>query len=169
MRRARPGAGACPSGHALEPPQPDLAQTARRRALLWLVAAVGTPLLAGGCSVDNGLPADLAAHLATHGVPLRIKRSHAPLTDRAGVVVIARDTALEQRIVLAFGLTRIERDDVRFARRIPADLATRPDLAVWGVEGRPASLRLQGGGQLEYLYLITTADEASLLAEYAYG
>lgn len=142
---------------------------AQRRALLWLVVAAGMPLLVGGCAVDNGLPADLAAHLADHGVPLRIKRSHAPLTSRAGVIVIARDPALEQRIVAAFALIRIERSDLRFAKRMPADLAAHPDLALWGVDGRPTSLRLRGGGQLEYLYLVTTAEEATLLAEYAYS
>jgi hypothetical protein len=139
----------------------------RRRALLRSVAALALLPWIGGCGLDNGLPSDLAAHLAAHGAPIRATRSHAPLWSRAGIVFCERNPVLEARIVAAIGLARIEPGDSRFglyASQVP----DRP-IALWGILGRPTSLRLRNGAQFELLYLLISDNSGVLFAEYAYG
>ena len=132
-----------------------------------LMTAIAIPLLAGGCGRDNGLPTDLTAHLAIHGIHVRASGSQAPLSGRAGFVSFDRNPALEAKTVTKFQLGKIAPGDPRFsfyARQI----AEKP-LSLWGIGGRPAILKLKDGAQFEYLYLLITEKRCYLFAEYAYG
>jgi hypothetical protein len=138
------------------------------RVILVVLAAVGAIALAGGCARDNGLPGELTKLLAGNGITVPVSGSEAPLSSRAGLVFFQADPTLERKIIAAFGLRRVEPESAEF-EAAAARVAARPN-ALWGVAGRPAALKLPGGGQLENLYLLTTQDGRTyLLAEYAYG
>lgn len=137
------------------------------RIARYLTAAVAIVLAAHGCGRDNGLPADLTGHLARHGIQIQTLGSEAPLSSRAGFVVIEHDSALEARIIAEFRLERIAAQDPRVAAY--AGRVGETPVAVWGIGGRPASLKLENGSQFENLYLLVTARRSYLFAEYAYG
>lgn len=142
--------------------QPGAGPRLRAAALAALLAAVPA------CGRGNGLPGDLTAHLAARGLEVHPTSFHAPLSSRAGHLVLPADPALEARIVAAFGLRRIEPGESLHSfvtRRVPAAPGT-----LWGITGRPPELRLRNGGQLESLFLLTTPGGPTyLLSEYAYG
>lgn len=133
-----------------------------------VVVAVGLAVIPGGCGRGNGLPGDLKNLLARNGIAVHVRGFEAPLSSRAGFVFFDHDPAIQALIVARFNLQRTEPDsrDYSFvASRVPV----RPK-DVWGIAGRPAKLKLDDGGQFEYLYLITTSDGRTYLAaEYAYG
>ena len=132
-----------------------------------LMTAIAIPLVLSGCGRNNGLPSDLTAHLAIHGIHVRASGSQAPLSSRAGFVFFDHDPAIEAKIVVEFQLEKIDPQDPRFSF-YAGRLAEKP-LSLWGIGGRPAILKLKDGAQFEYLYLLTTEGRSYLFAEYAYG
>ncbi len=133
-----------------------------------VLVAVGIAALAGGCGWNNGLPYDLMGHLARHGISVRVLGSDAPLRSRAGFVFFNQDPDIEAKIIAEFDLRKIEPNNSAF-NVIPALVTGKPK-TLWGIGGRPAKLKLKGGAQFEYLYLLTTEDGRTyLLACYAYG
>jgi len=133
-----------------------------------LITAAGIALLLGGCGRDNGLPKDLTDHLAAYGIKLHPLGSHAPLSSRAGYIVLDQNPDFETRIIAAFGLKEIDPQDPLYGF-VSRQVSAKP-VAVWGITGRPENLKLANGGQFEYLCLLTAADgHTYLCAEYAYG
>jgi len=121
-----------------------------------------------GCSRDNGLPRDLATHLAAYDITVEILGSDAPMSSRAGMVFFDTDPAVEQTIVAALRLMPADPSSSEF-EEIAGRVTERPAM-LWGVSGRPPQLELRDGGQFEYLYLLRTAEGRTyLIAEYAYG
>jgi hypothetical protein len=133
----------------------------------FLMSAMAIPLLLGGCTRDNGLPTDLTAHLGIHGIHVRSSVSQVPLSSRAGSVSFDRDPAIEARIVSEFHLKKIAPGDPRFSVYV-GQIDEKP-IFLYGTGGRPATLKLKDGAQLEYLYLLMTEKRCHLFAEYAYG
>lgn len=132
------------------------------------MAVMATAMLLGACGRGNGLPDDLAAHLAGHGISAPFSGFEAPLRSRAGLVFFGSDPVIEAKIIAEFHLKKIQREDRQFAF-ITTRIHGKPK-ALWGISGRPSQLRLKNGAQFEYLYLLTTADGRTfLLAEYSYG
>lgn len=124
-------------------------------------------VVASSCTRDNGLPADISALLLTHDIAVRTAGFQAPLTSRAGFIYIDRNVDVETKIVRAFRLEKIDSGDRRF-ERYGEQIRAAP-LSMWGIAGRPTSLRLKNGSQFEYLYLVATASQTYVFAEYAYG
>jgi hypothetical protein len=137
---------------------------ASRRAVA--IAGVAALLAVGSCG--NGLPSDLVRHLAKRGLSVRVLHSEAPISSREGLVLIAPDPVLEAGIIREFGLERVEPDGSS-GRYVATKLSAAP-VAIWGLAGRPASLRLGNGAGFEYLFLVKTATGRTyLVAAYAYG
>lgn len=124
-------------------------------------------VVASSCTRDNGLPADVTALMASHDITIRASGIHAPLSSRAGFIYIDRNVDVETKIVRAFRLEKVDSGDRRFERY--GEQIREAPLAIWGIAGRPASLRLKNGSQFEYLYIVATASRTYLFAEYAYG
>jgi len=138
------------------------------RALPLVLAAIGIIVLVGGCGRDNGLPGDLTEHLEGCGISVPVLGSHAPLSSRAGHLFFEEDPSIEQKIIAEFNLTEVERGSPEF-QSISTRVVAKPK-ALWGISGRPAKLKLNDRGQLEFLYLLKTEnDRTYLFAEYAYG
>ena len=149
--------------HALDGGIPVLAAK-----LQLVVVAIGLAAIPVGCGRGNGLPGDLKDLLARNGIAVHVRGFEAPLSSRAGFVFFDQDPAMEAMIVARFNLQKTEPDSADY-RFISARVPGKPK-DVWGIAGRPAKLKLDDGGQLEYLYLITTSDGRTYLAaEYAYG
>jgi len=120
-----------------------------------------------GC-LNNGMPADLSAHLASRGLPVQILQSDAPLSSRKGYVVLARDQALEKRLIQHFELEPIPVGTRPFAD-YTSGVKGAPE-ALWCKGDNPASLKLPDGGQFHYLCLLRIrSGQTLLIAEYAYG
>lgn len=135
------------------------------RAVLGLVA---TAIIVSACGRGNGLPPDLANHLADRGIPISISGFDAPLSSRGGFVFFEEDPSAEAKIVAEFGLKEIDRKDRMFLF-VSGKIPEKPKV-LWGVAGRPKSLRLKDGAQLEFLYLLTTFEGRTyIFSEYAYG
>jgi hypothetical protein len=124
-------------------------------------------VVASSCTRDNGLPADITALLVSHDFTIRASGVQAPRSSRAGFIYIDRNVDVEAKIVRAFRLEKIDSGDRRF-ERYGGQIREAP-LAMWGIAGRPTSLRLKNGSQFEYLYLLATASHTYVFAEYAYG
>jgi hypothetical protein len=141
-------------------------QTCVREAFGGLAA-----FMLAGCSIgDNGLPADLLAHLKARGLTLQPIRVAGPLSKRHGFIVVPYDERLQDDIVFNLHLKRTNMGDPLWqtASRQVAGLSMGQEL--WGITGRPRELKLANGGQFEYLYLLRTpAGEMFLIAEYSYG
>ena len=138
------------------------------KATQLVMTAIGIAVLVSGCKPGNGLPSDLTAHLAAHGISVRASGFHAPLSSRAGFIFFDHDPALETKIITEFDLKKIKPQDPRF-NFYAGRVAAKPT-SLWGIAGRPTRLKLKDGAQFEYLCLLTTADGRTyLLAEYAYG
>jgi hypothetical protein len=138
------------------------------RNTLLALATMGIVALVAGCGRGNGLPGDLAEHLSRHGISVEILGFEAPLSSRAGFLFFEEETSIEQKIIAEFDLRKVEPGSREF-ESISSRVIARPE-ALWGVTDRPAKLKLRGGLQLEYLYLLQTGDGRTyLLAEYAYG
>lgn len=132
------------------------------------LAALCFAALAGGCGRDNGLPVDLTEHLVRNGISVDLTGSEAPWSSRAGLVFFEAAPDIERAIIAAFELEPVERDSPEFELVTGRVVATAK--ALWGTTGRPATLRLEDGGQFEYLYLLQTEEGRTyLVAEYAYG
>jgi hypothetical protein len=135
------------------------------------VCTAAATLWMPGCSIgDNGLPADLVAHLKARGLTLQPIRVAGPLSKRHGFIVVAYDERLKDDIVSNLHLKQTNMGDQLWqtASRPVAGLSMGQEL--WGITGRPLELKLSDGGQFEYLYLlISPAGEMFLLTEYAYG
>lgn len=124
-------------------------------------------LLLSGC-LNNGMPADLSAHLARQGLPVQILQSEAPLSSRKGYVVLARNPAFEKQLIHRFELESVPLGTQPFAD-YTSGVKGSPE-ALWCKGGNPASLKLQEGGQFVYLCLLHVGSGQTLLiAEYAYG
>lgn len=148
-----------------------------RRGVAWCASAgrVLLPLLLAGlllgCGRDNGLPRDLGALAQAQGLTLRPVRTSAPLNQRGGYVVVRAAGTLTADLVAAFALQPLAADDrgwqLMATHVLGAPVATQ---SRWGIAGRPPQLKLKGGGQFEYLYLLLTpTGELYVIAEYAYG
>ena len=73
-------------------------------------------------------------------------------------------------IVATFKLERIESDSRQWQWAINKAGGGVTTKELWGVAGRPAQFKLKSGAQIEYFYLLITADGLMyLIAEYAYG
>lgn len=122
------------------------------------------------CGRDNGLSSDLTTHLKAHGIIVQPTRIHAPLSSRAGFLVMRHDAGTVAAIVATFRLKQIAPDDRGWAA---AAQAVGPSIAakeIWGASNRPPQFKLKDGGQFEYFYLLVTIDgEMYLFAEYAHG
>ncbi len=142
-------------------------RTVRRWAGLLPLALLAT---LPGCGRDNGLPTDLARHLARAGIRIEPLRTHAPWSSRGGYLVVKRTDGLAARIVSEFGLEPVtpggrEWKDVAVRVGVPTGIRR-----MWGLSGRPERFRLGDGGQFENFYVVLTeAGELYLAAEYAYG
>ncbi|NTU71446.1 MAG: hypothetical protein HGB10_06470 [Coriobacteriia bacterium] len=125
--------------------------------------------LAVGCArVGNGMQADLSELLGARGIQVRVASAEAPISSRAGYVVLADDARTARQIVDALGLAPL--DPARLPQPSIVSAAPGPISRMWGIAGRPASLRLSDGGQFEYLYVaVTEAGQVLVFAEYAYG
>ncbi len=124
-------------------------------------------MLLSGC-LNNGMPADLSAHLASRGLPVQILQSVAPLSSRKGYVVLARNPALEKQLIQHFELEPVSVGTRPFADYM-AGVKGSPE-ALWCKGGNPASLKLPDGGQFHYLCLLRIrSGQTLLIAEYAYG
>ena len=127
-------------------------------------------LVLGSCSLDNGMPRDLAAHLRSHGISLHATRASAPISQRGGYVVAKYDAPTVQRIVERLRLERLAPDDPQWLLVSRSAAGSLEVKELWGASGRPAAFRLKDGGQFEYVYLLVTpGGEMWLFAEYAYG
>lgn len=134
-----------------------------------LVALVLAMTFLPGCNRDNGLSSDLVGHLSQQGIQIKPSRIYAPLTSRAGYVVLPYDSSLVRRIITRFSLQQIKPSDSQWQWTLDhAKVSAAKE--VWGLSGRPPQFKLKNGGQLEYFYLLVTPDDQLyLLAEYAYG
>jgi hypothetical protein len=122
-----------------------------------------------GCSLGNGLPADLLKLLAARGLQPQLRAQDGPIRSRSGHLVLAHDAALERRLVATFGLVP-NRQLPPEVEQVLAAAGITPD-TVLTVPGRPAVLQLADGAQPEYLFLVTTdsGSDSWLFAGYAYG
>ncbi len=135
-----------------------------------VVVMLAAVLFLAGCALDNGMPRDLARHLASQQIILHPKRTSAPLSSRAGVVFAAYDSVTMARVIRIYGLRRWALEDPQWVSARPLLGPAVTPSQVWGITGRPAQFRLRDGGQFEYFYLVvTTTGEMCMLAEYAYG
>ncbi len=87
---------------------------------------------------------------------------------RGGYVCFAQDAHLERVLVDAFRMEEFapgSRSFVFARERVPSAA-----MSVFGVGGRPASLRLSSGVRFEFLFLVLSPDgRAYLVGEYAGG
>jgi hypothetical protein len=136
-----------------------------RNVRLLVVAVIGLVYFAF-TYLQNGFSRDLTAHLNANGVAVSLVSSDAGLGSRRGHVSFRADAAVEAAIIERFGLKPMDPAAVpQITSMLP--MATR---ALWGTTGRPATLKLKGGAQFEYLYLQKTPDGLTfLVAEYAAG
>ena len=122
------------------------------------------------CGRDNGVSSDLTTHLKAHGIIIQPTRIHAPLSSRAGFLVMRHDARVVAAIVATFRLKQIPLEDpgwASVAQTVGSQIAAKE---IWGVSNRPPQFKLEDGGQFEYFYLLVTIDgEMYLFAEYAYG
>ena len=157
--------GACP------PPPSGFSLSADAKGMRWLLA-LSTILLAIclGCGRRNGLPQDVARHLADNGITLKVTRSHAPLSSRGGYLIAQHDIAAAKKIVSTFNLPPVPTTEPAWQRTAEQwKIAAKPT-AIFGATARPTALKLKNGSQLEYLYLVVMDDGTMwLFAEYAYG
>lgn len=136
----------------------------------WMMLSLLAGWLAGGCSLDNGLPKELLGHLADRGIKVVPSRVQAPLASRAGYVVARYQAQTVTNLVATFKLERITSADPRWRLAIGKVGATVIPQELWGVAGRPPQFKLESRGQFEYFYLLITTDgQMYLIAEYAYG
>lgn len=143
----------------------EMTRTFMNLSLALMVAA-----MLSGCGRDNGLPRDLAGHLAPNGISISAAQTHAPLSGRDGYLMARHDPGIATRIVSTFNLEKITDDDPRWRFALQHAGAIPTAKEVWGASGRPAKFKLKDGGQFEYFYLVITADGwMYLVAEYAYG
>jgi hypothetical protein len=136
-----------------------------RNVRLALVAVVGLAYFAFSY-VQNGFTRDLTAHFAANGIVLSLVGSDGGIGSRRGHVSFRADAAVEATIVERFGLKPVE------PSAVPQIMAVLPmgTRALWGITGRPATLKLKSGAQFEYLYLQKTPDGLTfVVAEYAAG
>ena len=123
-----------------------------------------------GCGRGNGLPSDFTGHLSGHGIKIVPSRVHAPLSSRAGYVVISHDSQLSANIISTFKLEKIRPDDRLWKFAVDRSGVAAAPKELWGVAGRPPQFKLKNGGQFEYFFLMITEDNSMyLIAEYAYG
>lgn len=135
-----------------------------------LIPVVLFPLFLTGCGVNNGLPRDLRTHLADRGIAIRPIREQAPLSGRAGFVVVNPDPALAAKIVSTFGLETVPASDPGWFIATTRLGGSSPVTDLWGAWNRPAQFKLKNGAAFEFFFLaITAAGEMVLFAEYAYG
>jgi hypothetical protein len=116
--------------------------------------------------LQNGFSRDLTSHLNANGISLSLVGSDAGVGSRRGHVSFRADPAVEAKIIERFGLKPVEPTAApQITSMLP--MGTR---ALWGIVGRPATLKLKSGVQFEYLYLQKTPDGLTFLAaEYAAG
>lgn len=123
-------------------------------------------LIQTGCNNDNGLPDDLIGHLTAHGIAISVVGSDAPLRSREGYISFAHDPVSEAKIVDEFNLIAIPPSE---AALVTNRLSIKVQSA-WRITGRPATLKLKNGSQLEYLYMVVDEDgQAYIFSQYAYG
>lgn len=131
---------------------------------------VAAALLLAGCSMDNGMPKDLAEHLRSRQIVVHPKRVSAPLSSRGGFVAVDYDSATMVRIIRAYDLRQVPLEDPEW---VATQKSLEPGLRasqIWGATRRPVQFRLKDGGQFEYFYLVVTpGGEMYLFAEYAFG
>jgi hypothetical protein len=122
-----------------------------------------------GCSLgDNGLPADLLAHLKARGLSLQPIRVAGPLSKRHGFIVVTYDDRLKDDIVSNLHLKQTTMSDPEWRRASKTVAGLSMGQEIWGTTGRPRELKLANGGQFEYLYLLRTpGGEMYLITEYA--
>ena len=122
------------------------------------------------CSRDNGLSADMLKLLASRGISVKPVSSSAPLSSRSGYLVLGQNPELLNSIISKLNLEKLQPEERRWQFAMSRLSGSHKVSGIWGVSGRPASLKLGNGGQFEYCYLIETGDGfLYLLAEYAYS
>jgi len=123
-----------------------------------------------GCGGGNGLPQDLARHLAENTITLKVMRSQAPLNSRGGYVIAQHEVPTANTIVSTFKLQRLPADEPGWQEMAARWKVGAKPTAIFGATGRPPALKLKNGSQFEYLYLVVMGDGTMwLFAEYAYG
>jgi hypothetical protein len=126
--------------------------------------------LVAGCGRGNGLPSDVAQHLAAHGIKISPTFSHAPMSQRDGYLVVPFNASMATHLAATFKLEKIEKEDRRWQWAVEHSGGITTAKEIWGINGRPPQFKLKNGGQLEYFYLVVTTDgRMYLVAEYAYG
>jgi hypothetical protein len=140
------------------------------KASYGLALALAAGLFAGGCSRDNGIPKELTSHLADRGIQITSTRAQAPLSSRGGYVVAQYNAQTVINIVATFKLEKIGSENRQWQQAIDKTGGAVAPKELWGVVGRPVQFKLKSGAQLEYFYLLITADGLIyFIAEYAYG
>lgn len=121
-----------------------------------------------GCSFDNGLPEAIAQLLKSNRIDWPIQTSHAGIGTRRATLSLASNEEAQTKTIEALQLPIVEQDSEQY-KWLAQQLHLRP-MAAWGLAGRPPQLRLAGGRELEYFYLVQTSDENMLiLIAYAYS
>lgn len=121
-----------------------------------------------GCSFDNGLPELIAQLLNSKSIDWPIQTSHAGLGTRRATLSLIPNPEAQTRTIEALELPALEQDSKQY-NWLVQQLHLRP-LAAWGLAGRPPQLRLAGGQELEYFYLLQTSEENMvILVAYAYS
>jgi hypothetical protein len=120
-----------------------------------------------GCAWNNGAPKDLRLLLLSHGVVLEELDHHAPWSSRTGTIVARYDAASIRKIIAALDLREIARGA---AWELPGRRLGISPTKIWGAIDRPPGLKLNNGGQFQFLYLVIDgSDKMYLITEYSYG
>ncbi len=145
--------------------------------LLFALAAslLGCDSLWGRANRDRST-SDVHAIHSVAGIPADSLRRESIGTTRDIECRLHADATTVRRIVSALALTPVDRHEAgglgAFVwQRAPGDVAASWASDDFAISGRPAVLRLDGGGAFEYLLLFHSPDSADVrhLLSYSYG